>query len=976
VEMTEDAIFDAAVGMADPKARAAFLEKACGGDEVLRRRVEARLAAQPATLPGATLGTGSAADYTSSDSTLEAASSSASKEGAGSLIGPYKLVQPIGAGGMGMVYLADQMHPVRRQVALKIIKQGMDTEQVIVRFEAERQALALMDHPNIAKVLDAGTTESGRPYFVMELVKGVPITKYCDTNRLTVRERLELFVPVCQAIQHAHQKGIIHRDIKPSNVLVASYDGKPVPKVIDFGIAKATGVGLTDQTVFTQIGAVIGTLEYMSPEQAESTALDIDTRSDIYSLGALLYELLTGSTPMESAEFRKAAYVEVLRKIREEEPPSPSSRLSHSKETLTTTSEQRKTDPGRLPKLLAGELDWIVMKALEKDRTRRYETANGFARDIERYLSGDPVEAGPPSATYRLKKFANKNKVLIGTVSAFAALLILGVVVSTWQAVRATRSEKAAKAERDRADAEAATSKAVTDFLQNSLLSQASAQQQSGLNEKPDPDMKVRTLLDRAAATIGEKFKDQPLVEAGVRSTIGMTYRDLNLIPQAEEQLQKAYDLSLRYRAPDDPDTLQFLEGVASIKWDEGKPGEALPQEKSAYEGMLRLLGPEDHRTVRAMQSLGVFYLAADKYEEAEPLLKKALEIQIRTLGYDNVDTLNTSDSLATLYRFQEKYAEADPLFEKGLASYRKLYGPEHPYTLREMYGLAANDIGEHKYAEAEPLLIQVLEGNTKLLGAEHPDTLATMSGLARLYEKEGKFAQAEAGYKKIIEGFSRALGPDHPYTLMQIDNLGSLYWLKTHQYDKSIALFQDEMQRETRTIGPNAPNTLNTEANLVAVYLDAGKFAESSPLLTKCVEDHKRVFGPEDRRTQAMMVELGKNDLKLKRFVQAEGVLREVLVLKEKTEPDKWGRFYAQSSLGAALAGEKKFAEAEPLLAGGYEGLKQRESKLDPEQKKYLVEAGERVVAMYQAWGKPEKAAEWRAKLNGGGAASPATKH
>jgi tetratricopeptide (TPR) repeat protein len=330
---------------------------------------------------------------------------------------------------------------------------------------------------------------------------------------------------------------------------------------------------------------------------------------------------------------------------------------------------------------------------------------------------------------------------------------------------------------------------------------------------------------------------------------------------------------------------------------------------------------------------------------------------------------------LATLYRFQEKFAEADPLFEKGLASYRKLYGPEHPYTLREMYGLAVNYAGEHKYAEAEPLMLQVLEENTKLLGAEHPDTLSTMSGLAVLYEKEGKLAQAEAAYKKEVEGFSRALGPNHPFTLTQLDNLASLYWLKRHQYDKAIALFKDEIQRELHTIGPNDPNTLNTEANLIAVYLDAGKFAEGLPLLTKCVEDHKRVFGPEDSRTQAMMVELGRNNLKLKRFAQAEGVLREVLALKEKTAPDKWARFYAQSSLGAALAGEKKYAEAEPLLVEGYEGLKQRENQLGPDTKKYLVEAGERVVAMYQAWGKPDKAAEWRAKLNAGGAASSAAK-
>ena len=341
-------------------------------------------------------------------------------EGPGTRIGPYKLREKIGEGGMGVVYLAEQEKPVRRRVALKIIKPGMDTEQVVARFEAERQALAMMDHPSIARVFDAGATDTGRPYFVMELVKGVPITEYCDTVHLTPKERLELFIPVCQAIQHAHQKGIIHRDVKPSNVLVTMQDGKPVPKVIDFGIAKATEQRLTERSLFTQHGAILGTLEYMSPEQAEMCAMDIDTRTDVYALGVLLYELLTGSTPLERARLRQSGYAEILRRIREEEPPKPSTRLSESNEPLPSVAAQRRTEPARLTKLVRGELDWIVMKAIEKDRTRRYETANGFARDIERYLEGDPVEAGPPSAAYRLRKYARKHRAALVTAGAFA----------------------------------------------------------------------------------------------------------------------------------------------------------------------------------------------------------------------------------------------------------------------------------------------------------------------------------------------------------------------------------------------------------------------------------------------------------------------------------------------------------------------------------------------------------------------------
>ncbi|HLJ95397.1 MAG TPA: serine/threonine-protein kinase [Gemmataceae bacterium] len=371
------------------------------------------------------------------------------------MIGPYKLLQQIGEGGMGIVYMAEQEQPLRRKVALKIIKPGMDSAQVIARFEVERQALALMDHPNIARVLDAGTTESGRPYFVMELVHGVPITKYCDANKLAPRQRLELFVPVCQAIQHAHQKGIIHRDIKPSNVLVTLHDGQPVTKVIDFGVAKATEQRLTEKTLFTQYGTIVGTLEYMAPEQAEMSGLGVDTRSDIYSLGVLLYELLTGTTPLERDRLREAAYEEMMRLIREDEPPRPSQRISASGDRLATISAARRTEPAQLSRLVCGELDWIVMRCLEKDRTRRYETANGVARDVERYLKDEPVEACPPTTAYKLRKFARKHRAGLATAVGFAALLVLGTAVSAWQAVRATQAEAVALANEQQANANA-----------------------------------------------------------------------------------------------------------------------------------------------------------------------------------------------------------------------------------------------------------------------------------------------------------------------------------------------------------------------------------------------------------------------------------------------------------------------------------------------------------------------------------------
>ena len=691
--------------------------------------------------------------------------------------GRYKLLERIGEGGFGVVYMAEQQHPVRRRVALKVIKPGFDTRQVIARFEAERQALALMDHENIAKVFDAGATESGRPYFVMELVHGVPITEYCDRNELSARERLGLFVQVCRAVQHAHTKGVIHRDIKPTNVLVTmNVEGVAVPKVIDFGVAKAAGqdqLSLTEKTLFTNFAQMVGTPLYMSPEQAEMTGVDVDTRSDVYSLGVLLYELLTGTTPVDKERLKKAAFDEVRRIIREEEPPRPSTRLSTLGDKLTTISVKRRADPRKLPRLVRGELDWIVMKALEKDRNRRYETANAFARDVERFLNDETVLARPQGGLYRFRKLVRRNKLKFAAASAVAAALLAGTAVSTWmylqeraahrRAVALEREQErlkiraetaaateaqlrlAAQTQERKALAEGAKKEQVAEFLKDLLRGAAPF-----VSQGRDTTV-LREIVDKTAQRVGKDLKEQPEVEAELRIILGEVYRDLAEHKKAEQMLQRAVDLRRARFGNEHPEVAAALNSLAAVMLSQRE----LAAAQSLHEEALRIrrIAYGDHHALVAesLDNLGLVLHHDWKNDKAEPLYREALDIRKRVFGEEHEAVALSLTNLATLLRVEGKLDESGTLHRQALEMRRKLLGDEHPDVAISVNGLGNLLRDQGRLAEAEEAFLEAVRIRRKVYAEGHPYVTQSLGHLAVCLFWQGKAAEADARLDEAI---------------------------------------------------------------------------------------------------------------------------------------------------------------------------------------------------------------------------------
>ncbi|MEO8196721.1 MAG: serine/threonine-protein kinase [Thermoanaerobaculia bacterium] len=754
-------------------------------------------------------------------------------DGLGPKIGPYRILQLLGEGGFGSVYMAEQSEPIRRRVALKVIKAGMDTRQVIARFEQERQALAMMDHPAIAQVLDAGATDTGRPYFVMELVKGEPVTDYCDKHNLAVAARLELFAEICSAVQHAHTKGIIHRDLKPSNILVSHEDGKARAKVIDFGIAKATTGNLTEKTLYTEHRALVGTPEYMSPEQAEGS-LDIDTRTDVYALGVLLYELLTGTTPFDSRRLRSAAFGEIQRILREDEPPRPSTRLSQSVETQDAVAAHRNTEAKKLSSQLRGELDWIVMKALEKDRQRRYETASGLAMDIQRYLAGEPVSAVPPSTAYRFRKFIRRHRAAVAAVSLVAAALVAAVVGISWQA-------REARAQRDKAER-------VAEFMAEMLRGV-----EPGVARGRDTTM-LTEMMNAAAARIERgELAQAPEAELQLRGTIGTAFRELALYDEAAKMLAPAVPLARSLHSAASAETAEAVESLAQLLNDRGDLEAAEPLYREALAMDQHLFPGDDARVATDLNNLSQVLADKGDLAAAEPVAQQALEMRRRLFPGDHEDLAESLNNLAGLRNSRGDAAGAIALFREALAMSRRLYPGDHPRVAGGLNNLSVVLKNSGDLAGAEPLARETLEMRRRLFPGDHPYVATGLNNLALLIQERGDLVAPEALFRESLAMRRRLYPEGHVSIATDLNNLAGLL-LERKEPAKAEPLYRESAELYERTQGASYARTGIARLGLGRSLTALGRWAAAEKELLAAEHIFASAQGvPAGRRAQCI---------------------------------------------------------------------------------------------------------------------------
>jgi serine/threonine protein kinase len=978
--MNEETLFQEALSRSPPE-RAAFLAQACAGRSELRASIEALLGAHEKSSNILDAPPDDARGLATGDFTPESGHGQPGTNGYRSTIEPglviagrYTLVELIGEGGMGEVWVAKQSEPVKRKVAIKLIKTGMDSKAVLARFEQERQALALMDHPNIARVLDGGMTPTGQPFFVMDLVNGLSLTKFCDEAKLTLQQRLELFVPICQAVQHAHQKGIVHRDLKPANILVTMIDAKPVPKIIDFGVAKATSGRLTDESLSTHFGAVVGTLEYMSPEQAGYSGDDVDTRADIYSLGVLLYELLTGLRPFDAKRLRKTALTEMIRIIKEEEPSKPSTRLS-TDESLASSAALRHIEPKKLMALLRGDLDWVVMKCLEKQRERRYETANALARDIQRYLNDEPVEACPPSVTYRFKKFAKKNRTALTTAATIAFLLVAGAGVSIWQAVRANRAASAERQAKLDAEEKATAEKTarqeavrqqkfaegIAQFVCQDFLALTSVEGQDRFGgegkEALSKDTTLQQLLDRAAQKLRTRKDLDPQIEAELCWIIGVNFRASGEAKKAVEFLERALklrsdvlgrdhedtinamnslgvaygsagypDKGLRlieeafklHRAkmgPDHPNTIMCMVNLALSHRDAGTLEAAIPIQEEALKHSQEKLGPEHSTTLTAMSNLARTYQLAGKLNQALALREKTVLLQKKKLGPDHYLTLDGMRALAETHYEMGKFDLALTLYEEAVKLQKAKLGPDDPDTLNCMNSLVTAYLKMGKPTLAVPLAEEVLKVRQAKLDADHPDVICSRHNLAEAYRESGRLDLALPQTEETLKLLKAKFGAGHPELAFTMNALAGIYDAAGKR-DLALPLWEESFKLQKIKFGPDHPVTLGTMNNLAVTYRSMGKLDLAIPLLEEGLKRQRTKLGPDHPDTLVTMANLADAHRANGKISVALELLEEVVKRsKANLGPDDPNTTRLTGVLAAAYWSAKQLDKSIPLF-------------------------------------------------------------
>jgi non-specific serine/threonine protein kinase/serine/threonine-protein kinase len=734
-------------------------------------------------------------------------------------IGPYRLLELLGEGGMGEVWLAEQSEPVHRRVALKIIKLGMDTKQFLARLEAERQALAVMSHPNIASFYDGGATETGRPYFVMELVRGVSITDYCDTHRLRTPERLRLFIDVCQAVQHAHHKGVIHRDLKPSNVLVTVKDNAPVVKIIDFGIAKALGQQLTDRTLVTRMGQIVGTPEYMSPEQAEMSGMDVDTRTDVYSLGVLLYELLVGTLPID---FGAKADRAIRHAIRETQIPRPSTRLTSLGDTKDAVARYRGTTAEALRKELRSDLDWIILKALEKDRTRRYDTANELGLELDRYLRHEPILARAPSTGYRVGRFIRRHRVGVAAAAAVAVALLTGLTLASVGMVRAQRAET-------RAAEEAEAARQVSEFLVELF-------QVSDPSEARGNTITAREILDRGAERIETELRDQPLMQARLLTTMGLVYQSLGLYREARPKLESALRVRVAELGETDPQvaaSIRALGDLARIQGDLAQADSLLTRAVAIRESVL---GPDDPAMTPELFSLGVLYDSQGRYEEAAEVFERVLEIEEAELEADDPAVGSTLNSLAVVYYNLGRYEESETLFRRSLEIKERALGTEDLSVAIALSNLGSLNVALNRLADAEAYHTRALAINARILGPDHPSVADCALNLASVLEDQQRYDTAQVLYRRAMVIYEDTYGGSHPDVGLVLFNLANSH-MHQGKVEEAEPLVRRAHEVFLETLEPDHPYLGLSFGQMAEVLAHRGDDVEAEAAYRRAVD-------------------------------------------------------------------------------------------------------------------------------------------